>query len=267
MKKLAWVTDPHFNFLDVPVVQLWADQVAGWEPDALLVGGDIAEADDIEDWLRLLDERMGCPVYFVLGNHDFYGGSIADVRERVRKLAKDAHRLHWLPDSGVVELSPRTALVGHGCWGDARLGDFANSEVMLNDYLRIEELVSCRAKTLLRDTLMDLGAEAAAYLRETVGAALKQFQQVFVLTHVPPFHQACWHENRLSDDNWLPHFSCGAAGEVLLELAAAHPERTLTVLCGHVHSAGECWPLPNLCVKTGAAEYGAPATQAPIVIR
>ena len=34
-----------------------------------------------------------------------------------------------------------------------------------------------------------------------------------------------------------------------------HPEKQLTVLCGHTHSAGICQPLPNLEIHTGGAEY------------
>ena len=81
------------------------------------------------------------------------------------------------------------------------------------------------------------------------------------MTHVPPFREACWHEGQISDDAWLPHFACKAVGDRLTALARAHPEHTLTVLCGHTHSAGVAWILPNLKVYTGAAEYGNPIVQ------
>ena len=84
---------------------------------------------------------------------------------------------------------------------------------------------------------------------------------VIVLTHVPPFREACWHRGRVSDDEWLPHFACRAVGEALVEAMAAHPECEMTVLCGHTHSAGEAQVLPNLRVLTGGAEYGRPEVQ------
>ena len=80
-----------------------------------------------------------------------------------------------------------------------------------------------------------------------------------MLTHVPPFREACWHRGQISDDDWLPHFACRAVGEVLVEAMAAHPECEMTVLCGHTHSPGEAQVLPNLRVLTGGAEYGRPA--------
>lgn len=264
--KLAWCTDIHLNFLGEAKVRAFCQELAAWKPDAILLGGDLAEAADVCDQLTLVADELARPIYFVLGNHDYYGGSIAEVRERVRRLHDEYEHLNWLPASGVVELTPDTALIGHSGWGDARLGDFMSSTVLLNDYIRIRELCAASSREELRDALTALGDEAAAYVREVLADALARFRHVLFLTHVPPFHAACWHENNLSDDNWLPHFSCGAVGEVLTDLMAAHPERALSVLCGHTHSAGECWPLPNLHVRTGAAVYGKPAAQAPLVV-
>jgi 3',5'-cyclic-AMP phosphodiesterase len=82
-----------------------------------------------------------------------------------------------------------------------------------------------------------------------------------VATHVPPFREACWHEGKLSNADWLPHFSCKAVGEALRRAAKAHPDRKIRVLCGHTHGAGTAEILPNLKVFTGGAEYGEPAVQ------
>jgi hypothetical protein len=90
---------------------------------------------------------------------------------------------------------------------------------------------------------------------------VKDSRQVIVLMHVPPFRGACWYQQAPSDDNWAPHFVCQAAGEVLLEVAAAHPDRELLVLCGHTHGGGEYRPRPNLTVLTAEAEYGRPQIQ------
>jgi hypothetical protein len=50
-------------------------------------------------------------------------------------------------------------------------------------------------------------------------------------------------------------------GQALLEIMGEHPDRQLTVFCGHTHSPGECRPLSNLRILTGAAEYGHPRIQ------
>jgi hypothetical protein len=80
-------------------------------------------------------------------------------------------------------------------------------------------------------------------------------------THVPPLREACWHEGRLSDDEWAPHFTCKAMGDAILEIMRDYPQRKLTVFCGHTHSPGQCRPLPNVEILTGGAKYGLPGIQ------
>jgi hypothetical protein len=78
---------------------------------------------------------------------------------------------------------------------------------------------------------------------------------------VPPFRESCWHQNAISGDDWLPHFSSKASGDALKEVVASRPDKQVLVLCGHTHGSGRAQPLPNLEVRTGGAEYGRPAIQ------
>jgi 3',5'-cyclic-AMP phosphodiesterase len=66
---------------------------------------------------------------------------------------------------------------------------------------------------------------------------------------------------RISDDNWLPHSTCKAGGDVLADAMRKHPDREMTVLCGHTLGAGEAQILPNVRVSTGGAVYGNPTVQ------
>lgn len=84
---------------------------------------------------------------------------------------------------------------------------------------------------------------------------------VVVAIHVPPFAAAAWREGKQSDDNWLPHFSSKVAGDMLMSVAGAHPDREILVLCGHTHGGGTIDVRPNLRVITGPAEYGKPVLQ------
>lgn len=260
MKRLIWVTDIHLNFLSSAGVGAFCDQVASEQPEAVLVGGDIGEAESVEAYLRLLAIRLQRPLYFVLGNHDFYSGSIRQVRKTATALTRESAWLRYLPDCGIVELTESACLIGHDGWGDGRIGDYAGSRVMLNDYLLIRELAGLDKETRLRQ-LNALGNEAAAYLQTLLPEALARFHHVLVLLHVPPFREACWHQGRISDEDWLPHFTCQAVGDVLLSAMKQHPDHQMTVLCGHTHGAGEVHILPNLYVKTGGAEYGDPSLQ------
>jgi hypothetical protein len=178
----------------------------------------------------------------------------------VAGVTRESERLRWLPEAGVVELAPTVGLVGHDGWADGRLGSYATSPVMLNDYLLIDELSGLSPQARL-GVLNELGDEAAAFVRAHLPAASQRYRKVYFLTHVPPFREACWHEGELSNDDWLPHFACGALGDALLEVAEANPACEITVLCGHTHSRGVARLRPNLDVRTGGAVYGAPVIE------
>jgi Icc protein len=260
MKRIAWLTDLHLNFLDEKGVGKFVSSLAATKADAFLVGGDTGEARDVALHLNTLDTALARPIYFVLGNHDYYGGTIAGVRAKVEALCAACPNLKWLSRSGVITLTELTCLVGHDGWGDGRIGDYDRSSVELNDWQLIGEL-SGLGKSNRLARLKALGDEAAAHFRAVLPEALERFRHVIVLTHVPPFREACWHEGRISDDDWLPHFTCKAAGDTLCEAMAARPDRQMMVLCGHTHSPGEAPILANLRVLTGGAVYGEPKVQ------
>jgi Icc-related predicted phosphoesterase len=258
--KIAWITDIHLNFVDEDRIETFCQTILSTDPAALLVGGDIGEAPTVQMYLKLLEDRLQRPIYFVFGNHDFYQSTIAEARNQALALTRSSQWLRWLPAVDVVALSSRTALVGHDGWSDGRLGDFFGSPVRLNDYKFIDELRGLD-KDELHHKLNALGDEAAAYLKQVLTQALSQFNEVIVLTYVPPFRESCLYSGKPGNDNWLPHFTCKAVGDVLMEMATAYPNCQMTVLCGHSHHEANVAMLPNLVMKTGAATYGEPQLQ------
>jgi 3',5'-cyclic AMP phosphodiesterase CpdA len=260
MKRIAWTTDIHLNFLTRAEIATFFGAIRAARPDAILVGGDIAEADSIEEYLTVVDELVDVPVYVVLGNHDFYKGSIADVRRRVAARSTRWEHVRWLPTQDVVELSPRAALVGHDGFYDARLGDVWRSFVSLSDFVLIHELMFLGKRERIAK-LADLADEAASFVRDALARAFARYEQVVVLTHVPPFRDACWYDGAISGDDWLPYFTSKAMGDALLDAASARPDRKLLVLCGHTHGSGYARVRPNVEAFTGHAEYGAPEIQ------
>lgn len=260
MMRAAWLSDVHLNFLGTSQLLGFLAELAASHPDAVLLGGDIGEAHDLLQFLGLLHERLPCPVYLVLGNHDYYFGSIDQVRARVRQFCSATSEVVWLSEAGVIELTPRVGLVGHDSWADGRLGDFFGSPVLLNDFRLIHDFVPGDKRQHL-EVMHRLAAEAVEHFRRELPKALEKYEEVIVLTHVPPLREACWYQGQISNDHWLPFFACAAVGEVLIQLCRQFPHRQVTVLCGHTHSPGETRPLENLLVLTAAAEYGQPRLQ------
>lgn len=270
---LLWITDPHLNFLrPAGASRAFGESLCSEHVfDAVVLSGDIAEAPSLcpllAEFARGVAPR---PVYFVLGNHDYYFGSFESVQRELRA-GLGERNLTWLDEAGVVLLDDETALVGHQGWFDARLGNAAKSRVIMSDFELIADLrqhyrsqlnwVAGEREPLL-DALAALGTRAAEAAQPSLRAALRARRTVVFVTHFPPFEGACWHEGALSDAHWLPWFTCHAMGQMLVAEARERPNRRVLVLCGHTHSPGVCDPAPNLRVLTGRAEYGSPGVSA-----
>lgn len=257
MTRLVWATDIHLDFCSSVQMDAFLAAVRGQRPDGVLLGGDISEADHVVHWLKLMDDIWQVPIYFVLGNHDFYGSSVARVRQDVAALTQSHPRLKYLTTDGPVQLPDGWGLIGHDGWADGRIGDFAASVVMMHDYRRIAELTGLD-KNQRWDQLKRLGDQAAASVAKQLDLAGQQNQRLLMLTHVPPFRDACWYEGQISDDQWAPHFTCQAVGESLRDYSMTHRDHEITVLCGHTHGAGLAHPARQITVYTGGAEYGHP---------
>jgi 3',5'-cyclic AMP phosphodiesterase CpdA len=253
--RLAWITDPHFDFLPPFGGQAFGQRVVSeTDCDAVVVTGDIAVSHLLKEASEGFAAGLGKPVYFVLGNHDYYGGSIQGTRAIANQLGGS---LRWLHKAETIRLNDETALVGHEGWYDAQYGDAMGSRVWMSDFDLIEDLRGLSRQELILK-LFHLGREAAQEASVTLAEALARYRKVLMATHYPPFDEACWHEGSISNRNWLPWFTCKAMGDMLLASAEKHPEREILVLCGHTHSPGKVDVAPNLEVWTGGARYGAP---------
>ena len=78
--RLAWATDVHLNFLEPPAIRRFLDALVADAPDAVVITGDLSEAPELEDHLAMIEAQIEVPVWFVLGNHDYYRARIANVR-------------------------------------------------------------------------------------------------------------------------------------------------------------------------------------------
>jgi predicted phosphohydrolase len=256
--RAVWVTDVHLNFVEVERLKSFADAIMRERPDRIFVTGDTAEAHDVEKCFDLL--RAIAPCHGVLGNHDYYGSSIAALRERARRTS------WWLPGKDPIRLTEATTLVGIDGWGDARCGNL-DSQVKLSDWNEIEELdglLFCESARRCA-VLQAVGAAEAQALRAQLSSLEPSCAELIVLTHVPPFPEACWYQGQQSSPEWLPWFTCVAVGEALRDYAREHESTQITVLCGHTHGAGEFRAADNLLVRTGGWPPGAKSYGNPIV--
>ncbi len=268
--KLIWLTDTHLNFLHKEDRMSFYQKIKETSGNKVVITGDIADAPSISSLLTEMAKAINIPIYFVLGNHDYYHGSVDLVRQEMIALTEQEPLLHWLPIAGVQHLGHETILLGQDTWADGRYGDYANSLVSLNDSRMIADLFQSKilGKYALLDKMQELADKDANHLKVNLINAIKNqtLKKIIIALHVPPFPEASLYEGKMSNDDFLPFFTSKATGDVLLQISKENRDIEFLVLCGHTHSKAYWAPRNNLIVKVGAADYGKPEIQETISI-
>jgi predicted phosphohydrolase len=260
VKKLAWMTDIHLSHLEPGGFEKFIDETAKLDINGLLISGDIGESGTTPDYLSVMENSFPFPVYFVLGNHDFYYGSISKVRKEIKNLVKHSDKLFFLDNIDFVRLNNEVALIGHTGWNDGRFGNFMETDNTINDYHLIEELQGLSKEKRFR-RLNNLGDEAAEALEKKLNSALKECKKIICLTHVPPYKEVCRYRGKISSYDYLPHYSCKATGYVMKNIMLRNSNADLKIFCGHTHGWWSVKILDNLEVTCGRVEYGNPKVQ------
>ncbi len=263
--KLIWLTDIHLNFLDLEMRTHFYQQLQESPGSQILITGDIAEAPSITDILKEMAHAVQNPIYFVLGNHDYYRGQIDQVKQEMSELTQSEDLLYWLPASGPQYLGNNIVLLGEDGWADGRYGDYTNSRVVLNDSKLIVDLFHSKilGSYPLLEKMQQLADKDAQQLKTSLNQALVKHspKKIIILTHVPPVKEACLYQGKITSDDFLPFFASQATGDVLTEVAKENTEVEFLVLCGHTHHKAHCQPYNNLTINVGHAEYMHPEIQ------
>lgn len=252
MKKLLWITDAHLDHLSPTMMDAWCEKLANTQADMLLLGGDTANSRTFARFLCRIKNEFPGTIALVAGNHDYYHTSIFDFRKELT-LHHQAGVMVFEPgcQTQPVPLAEGVYLCGSGGWGDASAGCADARRMMLNDEYLIAEL-----KTYdLTDRLREFGMESATHLQNQLSSVPADASCVIVLTHVPPWPEACWHEGKMSDAFALPRFCWQAGGVAISQAAALRPQTQFIVLCGHTHSDG-FWSHENITAHTAGTAYG-----------
>src|SRR5688572_8569257 len=84
------------------------------DADVVVLAGDIARPREAAAWALGFDK----PVLYVLGNHEFYGGSIDGTASELKRLCAGSH-VHVLDDNEIVIGGVR--FLGSTLWTDFML--------------------------------------------------------------------------------------------------------------------------------------------------
>jgi len=259
--RITWASDIHLEFCREDDRERFFYRLAGSPGDAILLTGDIASHNRTARMLEEMHTATGKPIYYVTGNHDFYGGAIQEVTSALDGLRARVPDIVRLDTAGPIQIARDTGLVGHGGWACGTAGSGINTNVRINDEVYIPDLRWLTKEKLFAQMRL-MAKQSADHIRAVGAQAAEAYANVWIATHVPPFAESCTYDNRLSEPDYLPHFCNLLLGDVIQQLASAFPDTRFTVLCGHTHGAAFFSPAPNLRVITAAAEYRCPSIRA-----
>jgi predicted phosphohydrolase len=255
--QLAWVTDPHLEWLSDENLEAFFTSLAESETEGVIVSGDISYSKTIKYHLRRFSQ-LPMPTYFVLGNHDIYESSFAYVHEMVRRSVKDHKNLVWLTETVPIRLTDKTFLIGHDGWADGRAGMSQRSGFLINDYRAISDFrgLSVGSTFNLMQTQADIATRRLnRQILKIIGA--QKGDHIIIVTHAPPFVKACRYAKGPTSPEYIPHFSNVGMGKAI-EAAANKTKARVSVLCGHTHEEVRVNINDKVAVWVGPALYGSP---------
>ena len=266
--KYLWLTDIHLNFVCLSDRLKFYKEIESREEKEIFITGDISESASISYFLREMSYNLtNKKITFVLGNHDYYRGSIKATQIEMINLSAERSNIFYLNDR--VTGWNDTYIIGCDSFADGKFGDYNNSHVIMNDHRLILEFQKHQNnKPKLLKQMQKLANFDTNNLYNNLHNLMPQNcsrpeegEKIIILTHVPPFAESCLFNKRPAGEDYLPFYSCKAMGDVLLDFAKEFEYIQLLVLCGHTHEAATYQPLPNLTVRTGVAEYGHPRVE------
>jgi len=275
--RITWLTDIHLDFITSPDdiqssvenLDLFCSLILNQNPDACLITGDLSRSPFLRDHLLALESRLRIPIYFVLGNHDFWDSDIDTTRKRMVQLTKSSNYINYLPTTSYFMVDDSTALVGHDGWYDGLYSKPQFSKFIMNDWVRIADFVNAGAvmnRVINLSSVMRVARMQASLSARHIAMGItnsinqKNAKKVIVATHVPPFIQPL-QNSRGSIQDKLPWYSSKIMGNMLLSIAKVNQSVKFEVFCGHCHNEYEGKVAHNITLHSGGAEYSQPQPQ------
>ena len=187
----------------------------------ILILGDIDTALGVAPSLTLF-EHLNKSVYYVLGNHDYYGNFVDDLQTMLAKDAGLPKRFLYLPGSNVISLSANTALIGVNAWSTLTEEFITSNKLSDTECIKDFEGLSPKEISLKLD---ELNSKALSCLSANIDLATQNHKNILVSVHIPAFNL----------DQSCEAYSSPRLAEIMTEKAKQYPNHTFYILSGHIH--------------------------------
>lgn len=252
-KRYVWLTDTHFDFLSKSKLLKFFVLLRELECDGIFISGDVSTGNELADHISFLLKVTEIPIYWVNGNHDYYGSNFAEINETMMTLMEDDERLHYLTSLNYLPLGKTAALIGHDGWCDSRWRVPYTSFLFYADFVNIEDFRKLKNNKERMNLVRQLADTAAASIATKLLLALQKFDTVYLLTHFPPWPDKTNKYWGLLEEFWKPYNSSKVMADTLEGIMTQYPDKKLVVLSGHTHNKRNVNLTPNIELRVGSA--------------
>lgn len=242
---MYWTTDLHTEFYSNIQFEELLGKMSGKK---IVITGDIDSNNLFQTMKKMLEVA---DVYFVCGNHDYYGKYLSDFNYEMRQDFPS----NYLEAFDGIETENEYLIGGDG-WYDGVAGEY-NSRFSLYDFNAIPNFIGFSRSEIFRKMYRQAKVSNDGIIFK-LESALKKYDNIILATHVPPFIENSTFGKKQSSLESLPFFCNKTLGRSLIDIMDKFTNKKLTVLCGHTHdfSRNIYGHNKNIRCVTKKAEYG-----------
>jgi 3',5'-cyclic-AMP phosphodiesterase len=250
-----WYTDTHLDKVAPWTLFSFIRRCMHDKPKGIFLTGDISSGILTIWHLKLLATFVKCPIYFVLGNHDYHFSSIEETHRRIRALCAKYPNLIWMTDADVIPLNEETCVIGTEGWYDAMLGNPKWLALTL-DWMLTKEFRQLPNMPSRIEAFRDLADQSCGIIAHKLERALELgYKNIYLLTHFPPWKEATRDEGTLFSPYFLPYNVNLRLGQTIEQVMQDRKKRHVTVLAGHTHTDAWIQVARNIECKVNRAKY------------
>ena len=254
-QKYLWYTDTHLDKLTPWAFISFIRSLNKQKPSGVFLTGDISNGIFTPFHLMVLAKTVKCPIYFILGNHDYHLTGLRKQSIKIKKLCRKYSNLIWLSQSDVIPLNEEVALIGHEGWYDAQIGNPSYLKYTL-DWILIEEMKNLPTMEERLKYFKELSKNSCDSIAKKLQKAIDSgYKSIYILSHFPPWKEATRDQGTILENFWLPYNVNFSLGQTIEDIMKDHKKRYVTVLSGHTHQDAWIHVARNIECKVNRAKY------------